>query len=130
MAVGMSRRAVQDWVYRYNDRGLEGLQEHRGAANAPTLTPAQEQQFCQRVEAGLKPEDRVCSLRGREFQRILKEEFGVWRSLASTYLLLHELGYSCLRPRPKHRKADEEKQAGVSRRITGFDSRDCRPAHG
>ena len=48
----------------------------------------------------------MCSLRGKDFQRILAEEFGVQRSLTAVYNLLHSLGYSYLRPRPIHRKSD------------------------
>jgi len=35
----------------------------------------------------------------------------VLRCLASEYHLLHKLGYSCLRPRPRHRQADSAAQA-------------------
>ncbi len=48
----------------------------------------------------------MCSLRGQDFQRILAEEFGVQRSLAAVYDLLHSLGYSYVRPRPIHRKSE------------------------
>lgn len=50
----------------------------------------------------------MCSLRGQDFQRILASGFGVQRSLTAVYQLLHRLGYSCLRPRPRHRKADPQ----------------------
>ncbi len=60
---------------------------------------------------GPPPADEVCSLRGKDMQRILAEEFQLLRSLAGVYHLLHRLGYSYLRPRPRHRKADPVKQA-------------------
>jgi len=44
-------------------------------------------------------------------QRILQQEFGVWRCLSAIYGLLHRMGYSYLRPRTKHYKADPEAQA-------------------
>jgi transposase len=110
MAVGLSRRIVQSWVYSYNEHALGGLQDGRGTTRRPLLNSEQTAQFRQRVTAGPTPADRVCSLRGRDFQRILQEEFGVLRSLATTYNLLHKFNYSCLRPRPKHRKADAAKQ--------------------
>ena len=72
----------------------------------PPLTPEQEEQVCRRLEAGSTSEDQVCSLRGVDIQRILATEFGVLRSLPATYHLLHRLGYSYLRPRPRHRLAD------------------------
>ncbi|MCO6047788.1 IS630 family transposase [Aeoliella sp. ICT_H6.2] len=108
MAVGLSRRICQRWLRRYNESGLEGLDDKRGLQPRRPLTPAQEAEVRRRIEAGPTPEDKVCSLRGKDFQRILADEFGVQRSLASIYHLLHRLGYSYLRPRPRHRKANQE----------------------
>jgi transposase len=117
LALGLTRRVVQRWVYAYNKEGLPGLEDDRGAPSKPLLTPEQEQQFVARVEAGAQPEDQVCSLRGKDFQRILEAEFGKLRSLGTIYNLLHRLKYSYLRPRPRHHKADGEKQAEFLRRL-------------
>ena len=106
MAVGLSRRICQRWVYRYNELGLEGLDDQRGQKSRSPLTLDQEEEMRRRIEAGPTEHDEVCSLRGKDFQRILAEEFGLWRSLAAVYHLLHRLGYSYLQPRPRHRKAD------------------------
>jgi transposase len=111
MSLGLSRRICQQWVYRYNESGLEGLEDRRGRAPGVPLSPEQQQQVCERIEAGPLATDEVCTLRGKDVQRILAEEFGVLRSLAGVYHLLHRLGYSCLRPRPRHRQADPQKQA-------------------
>lgn len=117
MAVGLSRRICQRWVARYNQEGLSGLDDQRGQQRPVALAPEQEQAFRQRLEAGPDAQDRVCSLRGRDIQRILKEEFGVLRSLAGVYDLLHGLGYSYLRPRPRHRKANPEAVAAFVREL-------------
>jgi transposase len=108
MAVGLSRRICQRWTQRYNEQGLAGLDDRRGREPRPTLTSEQEVEVRRRIEAGATGEDAVCSLRGKDLQRILAEEFGVLRSLAAVYHLLHKLGYSYLRPRPRHRKADPQ----------------------
>jgi transposase len=107
-AVGLSRRACQDLVRRYNERGLAALEERRGRPRKPTLTGDQEGAFRERVEGGPTESDAVCTLRGKDFQRVLADEFGLLRSLSAVYRLLHALGYSCLRPRPRHRKSDPE----------------------
>lgn len=112
MSVGLSRRICQRWVRRYNDQGLTGLEDQRGTvARALPLAPEQVQQFRERLDAGPLAEDQVASLRGKDLQRILASEFGVLRCLASVYHLLHKLGYSYLRPRPRHRHADPAAQA-------------------
>ena len=106
MAVGLTRRICQRWVARYNAEGLAGLDDRRGNESGTPLSDKQQEAFRNRVETGATDEDAVCSLRGKDFQRILAEEFGLLRSLSAVYWLLHRLGYSYLRPRPKHRKAD------------------------
>ena len=110
MSLGLSRRICQRWVYRFNELGLAGLNDRRGQEPKSPLTPEQEAGVCRRLEAGPTPEDQVCSLRGVDVQRILATEFGVLRSLPGVYHLLHRLGYSYLRPRPRHRHADPTAQ--------------------
>lgn len=109
-SVGLSRRVCQSWVYRYNDQGLKGLEDRRGKSPRQPLTVEQQTLVRQRLEQGPTPEDGVCSLRGVDIQRILAEEFGVLRSLAGVYYLLHQTGYSYLRPRPRHRKFNAQAQ--------------------
>lgn len=117
LSVGLSRRICQRWVYRYNELGLAGLEDRRGRTPRLPLSPEQQQQLCQRIDAGPTPEDEICTLRGADVRRILAEEFGLLRSLAAVYHLLHRLGYSCLRPRPRHRRADPEVQADFVRNL-------------
>ena len=111
MSLGLSRRIVQRWVYRYNEEGISGLQDRRGKQRGSPLTPEQEEYVRQRLDTGPTPEDKVCSLRGADMQRLLQQEFGVLRCLSAIYGLLHRMGYSYLRPRPKHHKANLEAQA-------------------
>jgi transposase len=102
---GFSRRSVQDWVARYNREGLEGLETKPGRGRKPPLTPEEEAQLQRRLDAGPLPDDGVCTLRGKDVQRILQQEFGRLRSLNAVYGLLHRLGYSSLVPRPQHPQA-------------------------
>jgi transposase len=108
--VGRSRRFVQRWCYAYRDGGLEGLQVKSRSGRPPILSPPQQQAFRGRVLAGPTDDDGVCTLRGRDLQRILAAEFGKPMSLSGVYDLLHRLDLSVLKPRPKHRKADPEVQ--------------------
>jgi transposase len=115
MSLGFSRRVCQRWIYRYNALGLEGLEDQRGNQGELPLTPEQVAAMQARLAAGPTPEDNICSLRGVDIQRILNEEFNLLRSLAGVYHLLHRLGYSYLRPRPRHRKASAEKVEAFKR---------------
>ena len=117
MSLGLSRRVCQAWVYRYNEQGRKGLEDQRGKSPREVLTGEQETLMRQRLEQGPIPEDNVCSLRGVDIQRILAVEFGVLRSLPAVYYLLHQLGYSYLRPRPRHRKSNAQAQMEFQRQL-------------
>ena len=93
----LSLRRVQDWIRRYNREGLAGLANRPGRGRKPPLSAAEQTRLKARLDAGPTSEDSVCTLRGKDVQRILAEEFGKLRRLAAVYHLLHRLGYSCLR---------------------------------
>jgi transposase len=106
-----SRRFVQAWVYRYRDGGLDNLTERPRPGRPTELKRELEAAVRARIEAGPKDSDGVCTLRGKDIQRILEQEFGAMYTLDGAYDLLHRLGYSCLRPRPRHRKNDPQVMA-------------------
>jgi transposase len=101
-----SRRFVQLWVYAYRDHGLEAIVPKRQPGCPSKLPVAQEPSFKQRLLTGPTETDGVCTLRAKDIRRILQQEFAVEYSLAGVYDLLHRLGFSCLAPRPRHRKND------------------------
>jgi len=109
-SLGVARRSVQQWVRRYNQNGLDGLRHQPGQGRPWRLTPEQRAELCKRIEAGPRSADQVCTLRGKDVQRILQEEFGKLYHLNGVYGLLHRLGYSCLMPRPRHKQSDLQAQ--------------------
>jgi len=109
-ALGVSRRAVQHWVARYNTNAPDGLADRPKSGRPPLLTDLQIEQLRQRIDAGPQPEDGVCTLRGPEIRAIIAREFGVTYTQPAVYFLLHRLGYACLDPRPRHLKADPKAQ--------------------
>ena len=106
--VARSRRFVQIWAYRYRDGGLDALHERPRPGKPSRLSSVQRHQLVKRIESGPTPRDGVCTLRGKDIQRILRQEFGQPYSLEGVYVLLHRLGYSALRPRPRHAKNDPQ----------------------
>ncbi len=65
-------------------RAIGARKQHPG--RRPKLTPEQEQKLKARLDAGPVPQDKVCTLRGKEIRRIIEAEFGAWsiRPTAST----------------------------------------------
>jgi transposase len=104
--LGVCRRVVQDWVRWYNEGGLPNLPDGP-RSGAPRKCPREKFETVRaRILEGPRPEDGVCTLRGRDVQRILHREFGVAQQLSATYDLMHRLGLTPLRPRPRHAKND------------------------
>lgn len=102
---------LRQWVHRYNQDGMKGLQDRPRPGQPPKLKPEQEAAFRARLEAEPRPTDGVGALRAKHLREILRREFGAKYSLDGTYFLLHRLGYSCLVPRPRHPKGDPQQQA-------------------
>jgi transposase len=109
-ALGAGRRTVQEWVARYNAEGVDGLSDRPGRGRPCRLTAAQLERLRSRIDAGPRPEDGACTLRGPEIRALLAREFGVAYSLPAVYCLLHRLGYEPLDPRPRHIQTDPAAQ--------------------
>jgi transposase len=109
-ALGGSLKAVKNWVARYNRGGIQALHERPRSVPPLRLDPQEYPRLKQRLDAPPRPEDCVCTFRGRDVQRILEQEFGVLMSLQAVYDLLARFGYSSLMPRPQHEDANPEVQ--------------------
>ena len=104
--LGRSPRFVDKWAARYRKSGLSGLLPAKAKGRRPKLTAEQERKLRERLDAGPRDADGVCTLRGKDIVRIIEAELGVVHTLGGIYHVLERLGYSCLRPRPRHRKND------------------------
>ena len=104
--LGRSPRFVDEWAGRYRRGGIDALVPRKQPGRRPKLTLEQEQKLKQRLDAGPRQEDGVCTLRGKDIIRIIEQEFGVVHTLGGIYDVLRRLGYSSLVPRPRHRKND------------------------
>jgi transposase len=107
---GASRRAIQQWVHKYNHGGIEALSDKPRPGKPTTLPRQMEAKFCRRIASGPSKQDGVSVLNGPAIKRLLEREFGVVYSLWGVYDLLHRLGYSCLCPRPQHEHTDPKAQ--------------------
>lgn len=106
-----SRQFVDEWVGRYRRGGLEALRARKQPGRAARLTPEQDQKLKAILDAGVRPADKVCTLRGREVRQIIQTEFGVVYTPSGVYDLLARLDYSSLKPRPRHRKNNPQASA-------------------
>ncbi len=103
-----SKNFVQRWVYAYRDGGIEAIRAKKQSGRKRKLTKEQSDQLAERLDAGATEKDAVCTLRGEDIRAIIQEMFNTSYSLNGVYALLHALGYSRLRPRPRHEKNNPE----------------------
>ena len=75
-SLSCSVRAVKDWVARSNRGDIAALHERPRSGRPPRLDPQEYPRSKQRLDAPPQPEDGACTLRGRDIQRILAQEFG------------------------------------------------------
>ena len=107
---GSARRAVQQWVAKYNDGRIEALHD-RPRSGAPQLLPHhREAELRQRIDAGPTAADHVSVFTAPVIRWILEQEFNVVYSVSAVKYLLHRLGFSYLCPRPVHEKSDPAAQ--------------------
>jgi transposase len=109
-AISRSRGFVQRWVYAYRDGGIDAVRSAPRGGSRPKLDPAHLPRLRERLDAGPTEADGVCTLRGRDVQRIIDREFGVKLSLNGAYRVLHKLNYTCLAPRQRHEHQDAAAQ--------------------
>lgn len=108
--LGVARSTVEHWAYAYRDRGIDALAGKPRRGGVPKIRGEHAQRLKRRLDEGPTSRDGVCTLRGKDIQRIAREEFGVDVGLSSVYRTLERLGYSCLTPRPRHEKQDPAAQ--------------------
>jgi transposase len=103
-----SRGFVQRWAYAYRDEGIDGLLPEKAKGRPMILAREQEPKFLARIDAGPVEADGVCVFTVHDAQRILEHEFKAKYSYEGARCLLHRLGYTPLRPRPRHEHHDAQ----------------------
>ena len=104
---GMDRQTLRDWVHRYNQGGVAGLQSRPSPGRAPLLTPEQKAELRALVVAGPDPErDKVVRWRCVDLRTEIARRFGIKVHQSTVSEWLHQLGLTRLQPRPCHPKKD------------------------
>ena len=109
---GVSLQIIRDWVLRFNQYGLSGLQHRYHTGPDCRLSEAQLEELREIVIAGPDQErDGVVRWRCADLQCIIEERFGVSYHEHYVSTILKKLGFSLVSARPRHPKQDEEAQA-------------------
>jgi transposase len=105
---GMDRQTLRDWVHRFNEEGVAGLTNRKGAGRRRMLNDGQMKELGEIVETGPDPAvDGVVRWRRIDLKRVIEERFGVVYSERGISGLLAELDFAHISARPQHPKQDE-----------------------
>ena len=113
---GMDRQTLRDWVHRYNAEGIAGLVDRPRPGRPPRLSPAQVGELVAIVETGPDvARDGVVRWRCVDLRGVVADRFAVALSERQVGWILNRQGYTRLKPRPQHPKADEAAQAAFKK---------------
>jgi transposase len=109
--IGVGRRTLQDWIYRYRKRGFAGLVKGPYPGGKSRLTDEQKAELSRIIAAG--PE--VANLDTGVWMapivvELVKDLYGVSYSCSQVGRILHNLRYSLQYPTRRPSKADEKAQ--------------------
>jgi transposase len=118
---GMDRQTLRDWVHRYNEGGVEGLQSRPPPGRPPFLTERQMAELYELVVKG--PDlatDAVVRWRLTDLRAMVKRRFSVEVHESTIGKWLHELRLTRLQPRPVHPKKDPEAETAFKKDIASL----------
>lgn len=104
---GMDRQTLRDWVFRYNEHGIEGLSDNWKGGRPPMLTLDEQAELLAIVMAGPDPEkDGFCAFTRDDLVAIAKKRFGKSMHPASMGRVLRRMDLSRQKARPTHPMKD------------------------
>ena len=108
---GMDRQTLRDWVHRYNEAGIDGLESRKAPGAAPKLTKAQMAELRALVIAGPDPKiHKVIRWRCVDLRAEVTRRFAVTVPERTIGKWLRKLKLTRLQPRPYHPKKDAAAQ--------------------
>jgi transposase len=110
-ARAMEAQTLRDWVIRYNEHGLAGLEDRPRPGRPTRLSDEQEAELDGWVEQGpdLK-KDGVVRWRRFDLREKIRERFGVTMHVRGVGKILRRLNFRRISVRPQHPQSDEAAQ--------------------
>ena len=91
-ALGRSRGLVQRWAYACRDGEVDAVIDKPRGGKLAKLRGENLVRLKARIDAGPTARDKVCTLRGKDIQRIARDELNTGVSLSSVYRTLEQRG--------------------------------------
>ena len=111
---------VNKWVSRYSEEGWAGFWDRSRSGQPKKLTEEQQEEFEKIIRRGPLPEEHLARYRAKDLKKILKVKFKADYSLSGVKALLHRLGFSSIKPRPRHPQNDPKEMKVWMRKAPRF----------
>jgi transposase len=111
---------VNKWVRRYSEEGWAGLWDRSRSGQPQKLTAEQQEELEKIISRGPLPEENLSRYRAKDLKKILKVKFKADYSLSGVKALIHRLGFSSIKPRPRHPQNDPEAMQAWKRKAPRF----------
>lgn len=109
--IGVGRRTLQDWIRRYRDRGLSGLEKGPYPGGKSALTEEQKAELSRIIEAGPQEAGLETGVWSAPIVvNLVQDLYGVSYSPSHMGRILRSLRMSVQYPTRKYPRADEESQ--------------------
>ena len=115
-SAGMDRQTLRDWIIRYNEHGVDGLDDNWNGGRPPMLTLDEQAELLAIVMAGPDPEkDGFCAFTRNDLVAIAKKKFGKSMHPASMGRVLRRMDLSRQKARPTHPMTDPAAAAAIKK---------------
>src|SRR5271166_5151522 len=129
-SAGMDRQTLRDWVHRYNESGLAGLENRHNPGKPPRkLTAEQEAEVAAWVRQGPPPERKLVRWRLVDLRDEIAQQFGVQLHERTIGKLMARLNFSRVSVRPRHPDQDAAALEAHKKTLPPWSPRRCRSMH-
>jgi transposase len=126
-SAAMDRQTLRDWVHRYNDSGLAGLENRPNPGRPPRkLTPEQEAVVAEWVRQGPPSQSQLVRWRLLDLRDEIAQQFGVQLHERSVGKLMARLNFAHVSVRPRHPDQDEAAQEAHKKTLPPWSPRRSR----
>jgi len=106
----MKRITVNKLLHRFQERGISAKDDEKRSGRPKNLTPPQLKSLRKRLIAGpRKGQNPMWTT--KMVMHCVEKKYGMKYTARHMRRLLHQIGFSVQKPRPRHYEADLEKQA-------------------
>ncbi|MBI2598165.1 MAG: transposase [Candidatus Diapherotrites archaeon] len=103
--VRIPRRTVHKYLWRFEEKGLDGKNTVKQPGRKPALSSRQRSQLVKELERGV-PHSNSGLWDTKEVRELIKKKFGVTFVPQHVWRILVACGFSLQRPRPRHYKTN------------------------